>query len=328
MKSRRLKRWIIAGIVLAAAVPESGCRRPAPRLYTIGILELFESITLNETRNGFFRAFEEAGLRDGINIRLDVRNGRGDPARLREFAREFVAAGVDVIVPMSTPSLQAALLATSRIPIVFVSVANPYLTRAGRTAEDHSPNVTGVASTAPVRQALAFVRETLPHARRIGTLWTPSEINSGYYLDLVRAEAYDFGFEIETVPVAGPSDVFLAAQILTNRKIDVLFPISDNTINAAFETVSQVAIENRIPLFGGFLLAAKAGAAASVGWDFFEMGRKAGRIVLRIKAGERPADIPFQNMSDVLLAVNPKAAASQGIRFSDEVLKRAVLIED
>jgi putative tryptophan/tyrosine transport system substrate-binding protein len=126
-----------------------------------------------------------------------------------------------------------------------------------------------------------------------------------------------------TATVGGPSDILLAAQILTNQKIDAVLPISDNTINAAFETVSQVADENRVPLFGAFLLAAKSGAAAAVGWDFFDMGMKAGRIALRVKGGERPAVIPFETMTKARLVLNSRAAGLQGLRFSDLLLRKA-----
>jgi putative ABC transport system substrate-binding protein len=319
-----LKRSTAALFIVSAAMAMPlSCRKSGPPLYTIGILQLFESSTLVEARRGFVRALEDAGLRDGVNVRIDIRDGGGDPAKLQDHARDFVADRVDLIVPLSTQSLQAALIATSSIPIVFVSVANPYLTRAGVSSIDHLPNVTGVASTAPLRQALALIKDALPQARRLGTLWTPSEINSGYYLDIVRTEAADFGFEIVTIPVSGPSDILLAAQILTNQKIDAVLPISDNTINAAFETVSQVANENRIPLFGAFLLAAKAGAAAAVGWDFFEMGMKAGRLAVRIKAGERPAKIPFENMAEVRMILNLPAAGLQGLALSDHLRRKA-----
>jgi putative ABC transport system substrate-binding protein len=286
-------------IVLVAMAMPFSCRKSSPHLYTIGILQLFESSTLVEARRGFVRALEDAGLRDGINIRIDIRDGGGDPVKLQEHARAFVAGRVDLIVPLSTQSLQAALIATSSIPIVFVSVANPYLTRAGVSSVDHLPNVTGVASTAPLRQALALIKDALPLARRIGTLWTPSEINSGYYLDIVRTEAADFGFEIVTIPVSGPSDILLAAQILTNQKIDAVLPISDNTINA------------------------KAGAAAAVGWDFFEMGMKAGRLAVRIKAGERPAKIPFENMTEVRMILNLPAAGLQGLLLPENLRRKA-----
>ena len=224
--------------------------------------------------------------------------------------------------------MQAVLVAAPKVPIVFTAVANPYLTRAGISPTAHLGNVTGLASTGPIRETLEFIRRVLPRARRIGTLWTPSELNSEYYLELARAAAAELGFEIVAVPVANASEVLLAAQVLINKKIDVIYQISDNTINNSFELVGRIAEENAIPLFGGFLLSTRAGACAAMGWDFFDLGIRTGRIVLRVKNGESPAAIPIQGMTDVKLWLNRTSAARQGIRFPDDVLKQASEIRD
>jgi putative ABC transport system substrate-binding protein len=317
-----MRKILVLGAALCGIL--SSCERPKPAaLYTVGYIQWLESRTNEEVRRGFFKAVDDAGGRDGVNIRLRVGQARGDISLVQKIAADFVAQRVDVIVAASTPSLQAALMLTRTIPIVFASVANPYLTRAGTSSEEHLPNVTGVASTAPIRQTMSLIRTVLPGARRLGTLWTPSEQNSEYYLDLTRSAAVEFGFEIVDVPVTNPSEVLLAAQVLVNKKVDAMYPISDNTINASFEAIGRVAEENRIPLFGGFLLATQDGACAAMGWDFFDMGYKAGQVVLRIKAGESPARIPFETMADVKLHLNLKSAERQGVTFSPVILKRA-----
>jgi putative ABC transport system substrate-binding protein len=310
-------------IVLGLGLLAVSCSRPSARLYTIGVLELLDSGTTREVRRGFLQALSEGGLRDGVNVRIDIRNGLGDISEVHRLARSFVDEKVDLIVPSSTQSLQAALIATQTIPIVFTSVANPYQAGAGVSSGEHLDNVTGIASTGPIRQALAFIRGVLPGVRRLGTLWTPSELNSAYYLELAREAAPEFGFEIVPVPVDNPSAVLLAAQILVNRKIEAIYQISDNTINASFEALSKVADENAIPLFSGSVLAARSGAAAAIGWDFYEMGYKSGQVVLRIKNGERPGAIPFQGMSVVRIALNLKAAARQGLVFAPDIIRTA-----
>jgi putative ABC transport system substrate-binding protein len=299
------------------------CRAPQTSVYTIGYLQLLESPTNTDVRRGFLRAIEDSGLKDGVNVRLRLVNGQGDIAAVQTLAQDLVEDGVDMIVAVSTPSLQAAMMATRTIPIVFTSVANPYLTRAGISPSEHLPNVTGIASTAPIREALELIRETLPRARRVGTLWSPSERNSEYYLELARDAAPELGLEIVAVPVANPSEILLSAQVLVTKKIDVLYPISDNLINASFEAVGKVADENGIPLFGGFLLSTRSGASAAVGWDFFDMGYRSGQLAVRVKNGESPARIPFQAMSDVKVEINPENALRQGIRFPETVVKRA-----
>jgi putative ABC transport system substrate-binding protein len=206
---------------------------------------------------------------------------------------------------------------------VFSSIANPFLAGAGRSVDDHLSNVTGISSRGPIKDSLAFIKHILPGTKRIGTLWTPSELNSNYYLDLVREGAKEMDLEIIAVAVHNKSEVLLAAQVLVNKKIDVIYQISDNTINASFEAVSRVADENAVPLFGGALFSTNLGACAAMGWDFFEMGHRAGQMAIRIKNGENPAGIPIQYMSKVKLHLNLNAAVKQGVEFSEEVLKQA-----
>ncbi len=310
-------------VLIAAILLILGCREKAERLYTLGIFQIIDAPTLNETRTGLIQALNDSGLQQGVNINLEIRTAMNDFVEAQRIAQEFVGEKADMIVALSTPCLQAALMATSKIPIIFTSVANPHLLGVGRSAENHLANVTGVASTGPVKQALAFIKEVLPSARRIGTLWTPSELNSEYYLQVAQEGAAELGLEIIAVPVANANEVWLSAQMLLNKKIDVIFPISDNTINASFESIGRVAEDNGVPLFGGFLLSTRMGACAALGWDFFEMGYKTGDIIVRVKNGEQPGAIPLQSMSRIRLHLNLMAAAKQGVEFAPEVIQRA-----
>ena len=313
------KTWVLLLIGLAAV----GCRRASEDLYTIGVCQVNDAPTLNAVREGFVKALEDRGFRDGENISLLFRNANGDIQVMQKIAREFVMEKVDMIVPLSTPSLQAALHATQTIPIVFSSIANPYLAGAGRSATDHLPTVTGVSSQGPIGESLDFIRRLLPDIQTLGTLWTPSELNSEYYLNLARDAARRNGLTIIAVPVRKTSEVLIAAQELVNRDIDVIYQISDNTTNASFEALSRVADENGIPLFGGFLLSTEEGAAAALGWDFFDMGYQAGQIALRVKAGESPGAIPIEYMSEVRLHLNLAAAARQGLAFPESIIEQA-----
>ena len=299
------------------------CEKKQESLYTIGIFQFNDAPTLNEVREGFIRALEDKGLRDNENIRLKIRNGYGNLAEVQRIAQDFVDEDVNMIVALSTPCLQAGLIATHEIPIIFSSVANPFLAGAGKSANDHRSNVSGVSSRGPIEKSLGFIKEILPKAKRLGTLWTPAEINSEFYLELAKRGARDLDFEIVDVPIANKNEVLHSAQLLINKKIDAIYQISDNTINASFETIGIVAEENSIPLFGGFLLSTHRGACAALGWDFFEMGHKAGEIAIRVKGGESPAKIPIQYMSKVRMHLNLDAAEKQGIKFSDEVLRKA-----
>jgi len=105
--------------------------------------------------------------------------------------------------------------------------------------------------------------------------------------------------------------------------VDAIYQISDNTINESFEAVAQVALDNEVPLFGGFPVSAEQGACAALGWDFFDMGYKSGEMAYEIKNGKSPADIPFQYMKKTSLFINLEAASRQRVRFSKEIVDKA-----
>ncbi len=311
-----------AVLLLAAALLLSGCHKPAEHLYTFGIFQITDSPTLAALRKSFIQSLAEAGYRDGVNIRLEVRNAMGDVTEAQRIAREFVSAKVDAIIALSTPCLQAALMATQKIPVIYSAVANPGLLES-RGSGERGLNATGVTSMGPIREMLALIREVMPGAKRIGTLWTPAELNSEYYLRVASELAADFGFEVLAVPVVNGNEVLHSAQLLLNQKIDAIFPMSDNTITAAFESVGRVAEENGVPLFGGVLIGARLGAAAALGWDFEEMGRVTAGIALRVKNGERPDRIPPVAMTRPRLFINLAAGRRQGLIFPQSVIKRA-----
>ncbi len=324
--SIKIKRFsfIITGLAcLVLLFTGFSCQKKVEDKYTLGIFQINDAPTLNTVREGFLQCLKDHGLIPGDDIQMIFRNGEGSIPQVQRIAQDFVEMKVDMIIALSTPCLQAAIHATQEIPVVFSSVANPVLVGAGISEDNHLKNVTGVSSRGPIIQNLIFIKEVLPQVKKIGTLWTPAELNSEYYLDLAYKAAENLGLELISLPIRNSTEVLIAAQTLVNSQVDALFPISDNTINAAFEALGQVAEENKIPLFGGNLLTTQQGACAAMGWDFFEMGYKAGTLALRIHKGENPAEIPFEYMDKVLLYLNLDSARKQGIKFPDNIISRA-----
>ncbi len=323
-----MMRKLLSIAVAALCLGLPACRKreapppAAPGPYLIGILQSVDSPTANEVRRGILQALAEAGLRDGHEVVVTIRIANNDIAEVQRMAREL-AERADMIVPLSTQALQAAILTSTKKPIVFGAVAVPYLVGAGQSAENHLANVTGVVSTGPVRQTLALIREVLPRAKRVGTLWTSSEINSEYYLDLARAAASGLGLELVAVPVTGPPDVLRSLQRVLNDKIDALYPMSDNTLNSSFDIIGRAAEENGTPLFASFLRSVEFGACAALGFDFAEMGLRTGRLAVRVKNGESPGRIPIESMDAVRLFLNEAAADRQRVVFPKSVLSRA-----
>lgn len=106
----------------AAPPPPSSSR---PGLYVIGLFQSVDSPTANELRKGILKAFEDAGLRDGENVLVRIRIANGDIAEVQRIAQDYARDKVDLIMPLSTQCLQAALIAGRTTPIVFGAVATP-----------------------------------------------------------------------------------------------------------------------------------------------------------------------------------------------------------
>jgi len=292
-------------------------------LYTIGIFQVNNAPHLDSAIEGFIKSIQDHGLVHGENVMLIKRNAQGDVSEAQKIAESFVKSDVEMIVAVSTPCLQAALNATRNIPIVFISVANPYRAGAGTSPSEHLDHVTGVSSRGPLREGLYFLKDVLPDISKIGTLWTPSELNSEYYLEIIREVSAELGLEVEAVPIANSSEVLLSSQLLVSKGVDAIYQISDNTVNESFEAVARIALDNEVPLFGGFPLSARMGACAALGWDFIEMGYKAGETAVAIKNGKAPAAIPFQYMQEPELTINLEAATIQRVPFSEETINKA-----
>lgn len=327
VSAKRLLIFLLFQVICLGAV-FTGCKEEMERAekeepkYTVGIILAYDSPTSLQVLRVLEENLEEYQISSGQPLEIVVRQANGQIAALPELVQSL-AVRANLLVPISTAALQAALIASSEQPVVFSSVANPYIVRAGLTAVDHDPRVTGVCSTAPIRQVLALIHQLLPAARKIGTIWTPSEINSEYYLELMMEAAAELDLEIISQPIAGAEDIVQVVQTLVRDRVEVLFPVSDNTINANFQVVSKLAAENRLPLFAAFATGAELGACASMGFSFEDIGHKTAELIIRIKNGESPARIPFQYVDRIRFFVNQEAARKQGINFPETILKKA-----
>lgn len=135
--------------------------------------------------------------------------------------------------------------------------------------------------------------------------------------------AAEYGLEVMVQPISAAQDLVQAVQTLVRQRVEVLFPVSDNTINANFDLIGELAEANKFRFLLPFRLELNSGACASMGFDFSDIGIKTAELVIRIKEGESPARIPFQYIDRVRFFINEEAAQKQGIKFPEKIIKRA-----
>ena len=318
---------LIAGAASVLLLSDIRQRRAAAgdsHKWKLALVQLNNVLDVEETEQGIFRGFEEVGLVRGKDFELTVRNAQGDMATLSSLVDASVGDGVDLLMTLSTPTLQAAIQrAPKTMPIVFTYVSNAFVAGAGTTNENHLPNVTGVPMVAAYSEMFAGLKQALPHARRIGTLFVPAEVNMVFNKDLLAKLALEHGLELQTVGVATSTDVPDAALALMSKKIDAVVQIPGNLTASAFSGIADAAKRARKPVFAFQKVQSKQGASMVYSRDYFDAGREAAQIAARILRGERAAQIPFKNVETVKVIANPAAALAAGLRLPEALIAQA-----
>lgn len=288
--------------------------------YTIGISQFAVHGSLDNCREGFLEGLKEEGFEEGKNLTVEYVNAQADPGTAGLTASNFVSKKVDLICAIATPSAMTAYNATmsTDIPVIYTAVSDPL--EAGLAREDGSPvgNVTGTADTLAVEEQLKMIRELLPDASRIGIIYTTSEANSISTIERYKEHADAYGFEIVDTGVTALSEVALAAADIVN-KVDCITNLTDNTVVSALQTVLKEADAKQIPVFGSEVEQVKAGCVASMGLEYFELGKQTGRMAAKVLKGEAKAsEMNYEIISKPSLYVNTQAAENIGMSLSEE----------
>lgn len=330
MKITKLKMGV-AALGLSAVLAFTGCTAstssddPGTATYKIGIVQFAEHGSLDNCREGFLEGLAEEGFKEGENVAIDYQNARADIAVANQIAQSFVSGKSDLLLGIATPAAQSAYNAAmdKDIPVVFSAVSDPV--SAGLSDEAGlGSGITGTADRLPVEAQLQMIREVMPDATKIGILYTTSEANSIYNLEIYKNLAGKYGFEIVEQGVSKQADVALALDSLLT-KVDCLSNLTDNTVVQALPMVLEKANEKKIPVFGSEVEQVENGCIATMGLDYVALGKATGKIAARVLNGEDISTIPFEEFLDSELTINSEAAESLGIEFPQSVADKAVL---
>jgi putative ABC transport system substrate-binding protein len=289
---------------------------------TVAVTAIVEHPALDACRDGIRDELEAQGFEDGKNLTFVYESAQGNPGTAAQIAQKFVGEAPTVIVPISTPSAQAVVAATTDIPVVFTAVTDPLGAKLVSDLQKPGGNVTGMSDLSPIAKHLELIKEVTPDARKIGVPFNPGEANAVTLVELIKSEGAKMGYEIVEAPAPKSSDVAAAAQSLVGKS-DVIYVPTDNTIVSALEAVIQVGTDNKLPVFAGDTDSVKRGAIAAIGFNYYDVGRQTGQIVARVLKGEKPGDIAVQGVEITELFVNPAAADKMGVTLSEKLVAAA-----
>ena len=328
-------RWAVAvgGAVLILVTGFAGIKALfsdlplAGKIHKIGVIQLVDHGILNITRDAFVKEMTRIGYQSGKNCQFDVENANGDMSSVNTILDKFIADRIDVIVPISTGCTQAAMNKIKDRPIVFATVANPFIIDAGRSDIDHLPNVTGVYGSVPMDKTLEMVRQILKGKIKIGCIWDAGQANSVYNVEkLQQAVRQDPDAVFVGATVTNSSEVYQAAQSLVQQQIDVFVLATDNIVFSALDSVIKASESRRIPVFMSDVERLSDGILGALGYDYTSSGIQAAHLVDRILKGEDPKSIPFEKYSLLTIGVNLQAARKMGISIPAELLNQATVV--
>ncbi len=307
--------------VAAPVVAAKPSLNPSGKKWKIAVILYTESLPAEETLAGIKDGWKESGLVEGKDYELKLRSAQGDMAMMSGIMDTVMQDGADIVVPLSTPTLQSALNKIKGIPIVFSLVANPMAAGAGKSYTDHKPNVTGVAVLSPYSDMLDLLEKYYPTYKKLGTLFCPSEANSVDLKDALAALCTKRGFTLEVIAANSPSDLPDAALSLAARPIDAIVQISDNLSSGGFTTIAKAARQAKKPLFSLNSTTMPLGSPLSIGRDYHAAGITTVKMIEEVIAGKSPADMPFTLPPKVLRIASPANAEAVGMTLPPELLK-------
>jgi putative ABC transport system substrate-binding protein len=272
----------------------------------------------------FFSTFEQ-GLRrlgyiPGRNIQIEYRSAEGQPGRLAPLAAELVALNVDILIGSMTPAAMAVKQASRTIPIVMYS-GDPVAVGLVASLARPGANVTGLsATTADLSgKTLELIREVLPSARRVAVLANGTDPFTKHFLEQLQRGADTLGMELRpTMAVAVAEFESIFAEMVKWRADAVVVqpslprrPIVELTLRHGLASVSP---SRAYALDGGLM------SYSSQSEDGF---RELAIYVDKILKGSKPADLPVQQPTKFVLAVNLKTAKALGLTIPPSLLARA-----
>jgi putative tryptophan/tyrosine transport system substrate-binding protein len=274
---------------------------------------------------GFRQGLRDLGWVEGENLAIEYRWAEGQFGRLHELAEELVRLEVDVIVAPTSIYAGAAKRATSTIPIVFASHADPI--GSGHVASLARPggNATGltIVMSETTAKSLELLKETIPGLTRVAVLWDPATPSHRPGLEAVEARGRALGLQVLAVAVDDATEFDSAFSEIVRNGADGVVVLSTPLFIGGARRLAELTLTHKLPTMFGPREHAEAGGLLSYGPDRPDLYRRAAAYVDKILKGASPADLPVEQATKFELVVNLRTAQALGITIPPSIALRA-----
>lgn len=308
---------LVVGILLTSLISLHQLKADKKKdVFRIGISQFITHQSLDATREGFVDELAKHGYVEGENIEIDLQNAQGEQRNLKTISQQL-AESSDVVLAIATPSAQSLANTTQTTPVIFSAVTDPVSAKLVESREHPGGNVTGTSdqSSDAISTQINLIKKVLPKAKTIGILYTQSEPNSVVQKDEAKRLLEEKGFTVVEKTILDSNNVKAAAESLM-AEVDMVFVPTDNIISSTMETVKQVSIKHKVPVFGGSTEMIAVGGLYNYGTNYEELGRQTARMLIRVLKGEKPENIAVELPEKLELHTNQEMADALGIDIS------------
>ena len=302
--------------------------RAQPAIPVIGYLAAGSPKGDERLTAALFKGLGEIGYETGKNVQVEYRWAENKYEQLPSMAADLVRQKVAVIAATTTPAAKAAKAATTTIPIVFTTIADPV--QIGFVASLNRPggNVTGVTllSVEVGPKLLELLHGAVPSATIIGLLVNPTNPNAENQSKITQAAALKLGLQVHVLNASTERDFDAAFAKLRELRAGALIIGQDVFFNTQSQQLAALTVHHAIPAIALLREFAVAGGLISYGASRSDGWRQAGIYVGRILKGEKPSELPVMQPTKFELTINLKTAKALGLNLpfvglADEVIE-------
>lgn len=320
---KKMVKVLVLGALAASLVACSGDKKAEKEdgKIKIGAIQYIEHVSLDNALKGFEDRLKE----EGIEAEVEVENLQGDQALTTTAPKKFEGEDYKLVYAISTPAAQGAKTALPNKNIIYSAVTDPV--EAGLIeGPDKITNITGVNDAVSAKEQIESFLKIYPDIKTIGTIFSTNEANSKVQVEALEKACGELGLKLESVGINNINDIGQALSTLTG-KIDAYYALTDNTVASAGPIVAENLLKEKIPSLSAEEGQVSKGLLMSEGVDYYEHGRQAADLAIKILKGEDIKNIHAEDNKASKKKVNGKTAEALGLDLNNENLKDAEILK-
>ena len=324
------RRTLLVSLAASAIAPLASLAQAPGKVWRVGFLSVrhLDFVDSDSYYGPFTQGMRELGYVVGKNLVIEWRSAEGDASRLPELAAELVRLKLDILVTAGTPASRAAQKATTTIPIVMISVADPVGSNLIKSFARPGGNSTGLSNMGfelgP--KQLEMLLEMVPKNSRVAHFSNPTNAASVLVNKNIQVAAQKLGVKLQTVEASTPQEIATGFTEMVRQNVKALIVPSEALFLQQKIQIVELATKHRLASIAGYADYVEAGGLMSYGQNLGENFKRAAIFVDKIFKGAKPGELPVEQPTRFELAINLKTAKALGLKVPQSILIQATKV--